>query len=150
MNLPTATSVNVDSIVRASAREREARADQLGTRSARSAQLELSTTVPRSTDGDESIGSRPTIIGRVPAARYPESIRAIWPVGEVVVRFEVNAQGRVNIGSMTVVRSDHELFTAAVRDILPLLRFEPARLPPPDSRPVADWVELPFNFSAKR
>ena len=65
------------------------------------------------------------------------------------MRFKVDERGRIDVASMTEVSSDHELFTAAVRDILPLFRFEPARTPPPESKPVAIWVDLPFKFTAK-
>jgi hypothetical protein len=51
---------------------------------------------------------------------------------------------------MIVERSDHELFTSAVRDILPRFRFEPARTPAPDSKPVAAWVTVPFRFTTKK
>ena len=51
---------------------------------------------------------------------------------------------------MIVVQSDHELFTAAVREILPRFRFEPARTHPPESKPVAVWVTVPYRFTAKQ
>jgi hypothetical protein len=50
---------------------------------------------------------------------------------------------------MIVVQSDNDLFTAAVRDILPRFRFEPARTHAPESKPVAAWVSVPFRFAKK-
>jgi hypothetical protein len=50
---------------------------------------------------------------------------------------------------MIVERSDHELFTSAVRDILPRFRFEPARTHAPESKAVASWVSVPFRFATK-
>ena len=66
------------------------------------------------------------------------------------MRFIVNELGRVDAASMIVEYSDHELFTAAVRDILPLFRFEPARTHAPESKPIAAWVSVPFRFTTKR
>jgi hypothetical protein len=51
---------------------------------------------------------------------------------------------------MIVERSDHELFTAAVRNVLPRFRFEPAHTLAPDSKPVAVWVSVPFRFTTKK
>jgi hypothetical protein len=62
----------------------------------------------------------------------------------------VNEVGSVDVASMIVERSDHELFTAAVRDILPRFRFEPARTAAPESKPVAAWVSVPFRFTTKQ
>jgi TonB family protein len=67
----------------------------------------------------------------------------------VVVRFLVNELGRVDVSSMIVEQSDHELFTAAVRDILPRFRFEPARTHAPESKAISGWVSVPFRFTTK-
>ena len=40
--------------------------------------------------------------------------------GQVVVRFLVSELGKVDVASMVVERSDDDLFTEAVRDVLPL------------------------------
>jgi TonB family protein len=88
------------------------------------------------------------IIGHPPAPRFPDAMLRTGPrEGEVVVRFIVNEYGTVDVGSMIVERSDHELFTAAVRDILPRFRFEPARTHAPESKRVASWVSVPFRFT---
>jgi hypothetical protein len=50
---------------------------------------------------------------------------------------------------MKVVRSPHDLFTAAVRNVLSKFRFEPARSAPPESKPHAEWVEYSIQFSGK-
>jgi len=70
--------------------------------------------------------------------------------GQVVVRFLVNELGKVDAASMIVERSDDDLFTEAVRDVLPLLRFEPARTLGLESRPVAAWMSVPFRFTTKK
>jgi protein TonB len=87
----------------------------------------------------------------VPEPRFPDALlRSGHSEGQVVVRFMVNELGSVDAASMIVERSDHELFTSAVRDILPRFRFEPARTPAPDSKPVAAWVTVPFRFTTKK
>jgi hypothetical protein len=62
----------------------------------------------------------------------------------------VNEKGRADVASMIVEQSDDDLFTAAVRDVLPLFRFEPARTLGLESRPLAAWVSVPFRFTAKK
>jgi len=87
----------------------------------------------------------------VPEPRFPDALlRSGHREGQVVVRFMVNELGSVDAASMIVEQSDHELFTSAVRDILPRFRFEPARTPAPDSKPVAAWVSVPFRFTTKK
>jgi TonB family protein len=99
---------------------------------------------------DEAV-TAPRIIGRVPEPRFPEVlIRSGQREGQVVVRVMVNELGNVDVASMIVEQSDHELFTAAVRDILPRFHFEPARTRAPESKPVASWVTVPFRFTTKR
>jgi TonB family protein len=91
------------------------------------------------------------IIGRVPEPRFPDALlRAGRRDGQVVMRFVVNEFGSVDVTSVIVERSDDELFTEAVRDILPRFRFEPARTRAPESKPVASWVSVPFRFTTKR
>jgi protein TonB len=90
------------------------------------------------------------LIGRVPSPRFPDVLlRSGHREGQVLVRFMVTEFGSVDVASMIVERSDHELFTSAVRDILPGFRFEPARTHAPESKPVASWVSVPFRFTTK-
>jgi TonB family protein len=93
----------------------------------------------------------PKIIGHVPEPRFPDALlRSGHREGQVVVRFMVNELGNVDAASMIVEQSDDDLFTSAVRDILPRFRFEPARTPAPESKPVASWVSVPFRFTTKK
>jgi periplasmic protein TonB len=97
----------------------------------------------------DDAGARPAaLIGTAPVPRFPEELRAHWSDGEVVVRFRVDERGRVDVPSMKVVKSDHDLFTAAVREALPRFRFEPARSA--DYKPVADWVDFRVRFAATK
>jgi len=93
----------------------------------------------------------PKIIGRVPDPGFPDALlRSGTREGQVVVRFMVNELGRVDVASVIVEQSDDDLFTEAVRDVLPLFRFEPARTLGLESRPVAAWVSVPFRFTARK
>jgi TonB family protein len=84
-----------------------------------------------------------------PTLRFPEELRAKPIAGEVVVQFRVNEKGRVDASSMQVLHSEHELFTAAVRNALPRFRFEAARAASPGSKPHAAWVQFRAEFTAR-
>jgi TonB family protein len=143
VNLPSIpAATNVDSIVRsATDRQRASDSDRTGPA------IRVSLPVP----ADENAITPAKIIGRPPAPRFPEALLRTGPrEGLVVVRFMVDEFGRVDVASMIVERSDHELFTAAVRDILPSFRFEPARTHAPESKPVTGWVSVPFRFTTKK
>jgi protein TonB len=145
VNLTSIGSVNVDSLVGSSARPKR---ETIGTPMA--APIGSGARPAAAADADDPPATAPRIVGRAPAPRFPDALRSRMPEGDVLVRFEIDEHGRVNVGGMVVLKSDHELFTEAVRSILPLYRFEPAHLPPPESKPVAVWVDLPFKFSAKK
>jgi TonB family protein len=91
------------------------------------------------------------IIGRVPEPVFPDALlRAGRREGQVLVRFIVNEAGSVDVSTMIVERSDDDLFTSAVRDILPRFHFEPARTHAPESKPVSSWVSVPFRFTTTK
>ncbi len=76
-------------------------------------------------------------------ARYPESLRQAGIDGVVLVRFVVDTSGRVDMSSVAVVSSTHDLFSRAVREALPGFRFKPAES---GGRRVAALAEMPFEF----
>jgi TonB family protein len=86
------------------------------------------------------------MLGSSPQPRYPETLRSQALEGEVVVRFLVNESGRVDPSTMIVVRSPHDLFTAAVRNVLSQFRFDPARTAAPESKPTPEWVQYNVQF----
>jgi TonB family protein len=143
INIPIPAAPSVDSIARsATERQRVSDTDRTGTGDRVSP--------PTSADVDNAL-TPAKIIGRVPEPRFPDALlRSGKREGQVVVRFMVNELGSVDVASMIVERSDDELFTAAVRDILPRFRFEPARTHAPESKPVATWVSVPFRFTTKK
>jgi TonB family protein len=102
-----------------------------------------------STRDDDARVTPPVLIGSAPNPRFPEELRARGLESEVVVKFRVDEKGRVDTKSMQVLQSGHELFTTAVRNVLPRLRFEPARSAAPESKPQAAWVQFRAEFSAR-
>jgi TonB family protein len=76
--------------------------------------------------------------------QYPQVLRAAHTEGEVLMRFVVGTDGLVDQTTVQVLRSSHELFTQAVRDVLPDLRFVPASI---GGQPVRQRVQMPFVFA---
>ena len=141
ISMPAAPSV--DAILR-SAMERQRASDTARTQT----RDEISR--PTSAEVDHA-HSAPKLMGRPPEPAFPDALLRSGPRdGQVVVRFMVDEDGTVDVASMIVERSDHELFTAAVREVLPRFRFEPAHTLTPESKPVAAWVSVPFRFTTKK
>ena len=78
------------------------------------------------------------------APRYPDLMRTAGVEGEVLAQFIVGPDGVADVGSFKVLKSTHELFTKAVREALPRMRFNPARV---GGRAVRQLVQQPFTFS---
>ena len=74
---------------------------------------------------------------------YPDSLLRSATSGRVVVQFVVDTLGEVELGTVAVVSSNDPKFTRAVRDVLPLARFEPARR---QGHAVRELISLPFEF----
>ena len=85
------------------------------------------------------------------ATRDPDSAGPVYPVkllalkveGTTLVQFVVDSTGRVVVSSVIVLESTHPEFTQAVRDALPDMKYQPARL---GKRTVAQLVEQRFGF----
>lgn len=129
--------MNVDSVMRASTSRRDTDTDQI---------------LPARRLQSSSIGddreSSPVLVGSPPQPRFPDALRAQRMEGSVVVQFLVGVDGRVDASSMKVVSSPHALFTAAVRNVLPGFRFEPAHAA--DGKLRAEWVQYSIQFSATK
>ena len=78
------------------------------------------------------------------APRYPEMLRGAGVAGEVLAQFVVDENGRYEAGTFKALKSSHELFTAAVRNVLPNMKFYPAEV---GGRKVKQLVQQPFTFS---
>ena len=82
-----------------------------------------------------------------PRPRYPELLRSAGVEGEVLAQFVVDTTGRVEAGSLRVLRSSHALFTQAIERVIPLARFVPAEA---GGRRVRQLVQQPFTFAIQR
>lgn len=95
---------------------------------------------------DQSSGPvRARLIGELPTPKVPPQVADVE--GDVRVRFNVDAAGEPVMSTFAVVTSPNPLLTAAVRRVIPSLRFEPARTGGPDSKAIADVVETGFRFA---
>jgi TonB family protein len=93
---------------------------------------------------------RPRIIGSMPVPKYPSKLLVQAEGGEVVVRFDVDTTGKPIMSTFAVVGSPHALLSAAVREVIPGMRFDPARTAWPESRTIVDRVEIAFKFNTAR
>ncbi|MEP6990217.1 MAG: energy transducer TonB, partial [bacterium] len=138
LGIAETTAPNVDSVLRATTPRRDTDTDQIGSAG------RLRTPML----GEDRSETPPVLIGVVPQPRFPDALRAQRIEGAVVVQFLVGADGSVDQSSMKVVRSPHELFTEAVRNVLPKLHFQPARSA--DAKAHAEWVQYTIQFSATK
>lgn len=92
---------------------------------------------------DKAVAVRPGS----PTPLYPEVLRSGSVPGSVRARFVVDSTGRVDFTRLTIVQSDHELFTRAVKVALRKMRYVPAAV---GGRPVAQLVEQSFVFEINR
>jgi periplasmic protein TonB len=76
--------------------------------------------------------------------RYPDMLRSANVEGEVLAQFVVDTTGRYESGTFKVLKSSHELFTAAVKSALPNMKFYPAEV---GGRKVKQLVQMPFQFN---
>jgi TonB family protein len=76
--------------------------------------------------------------------KYPQILREAGVEGEVLVSFVVDATGQADTSTFKVIRSTHGLFSAAVKQALPAMRFVPAEV---GGRRVKQLVQQPFSFA---
>jgi periplasmic protein TonB len=67
--------------------------------------------------------------------------------GKVLVQFVVDTLGRLEPGSLKVIRTDHDGFAAAARNFVEAATFKPATK---RGRKVRQLVQMPFAFSSWR
>src|SRR6187551_3366481 len=79
--------------------------------------------------------------------RYPDMLRSANVEGEVLAQFVVDTSGKYESGTFKVLKSSHDLFTAAVKNALPTMRFYPAEV---GGRKVKQLVQQPFTFSLQK
>ena len=78
---------------------------------------------------------------------YPDLLRAANVQGEVLAQFVVDAAGQYEPGTFKVLKSSHGLFTQAVMDALPDMRFYPAEY---QGTRVKQLVQQPFTFALSK
>ena len=74
---------------------------------------------------------------------YPPTLIARNIEGSVLARFVVDTNGRPDVSTFITLESTHDLFAAAVRDVLPRMKFRPAKR---NNVVVRQLVELRFSF----
>jgi protein TonB len=82
-----------------------------------------------------------------PNPQYPDILRSANVAGQVIAQFVVDQSGKAEMGTFKSLESDHELFTAAVKRILPGCKFIPAET---GGRQVKQLVQLPFQFALQK
>jgi len=82
-----------------------------------------------------------------PNPKYPSELKAANVSGVVLAQFVVDTLGRAEVSTFKVLKSDHELFTEAVKNTLPDLRFIPAEV---GGRKVKQLVQQPFSFATSK
>jgi len=77
------------------------------------------------------------------APRYPSSMKASGVSGAVFVQFVVDETGRIEMPTFKVLKSSGPEFTAAVKEVLPAWRLNPASV---HGKRVKQLVEQEFQF----
>jgi TonB family protein len=76
--------------------------------------------------------------------RYPDMLRSAHVEGEVLAQFVLRADGTPDMSTFKVLKSNHDLFTNAVKQSLPAMKFSPAEV---GGKKVKQLVQMPFQFS---
>lgn len=82
-----------------------------------------------------------------PKPKYPAVLESSGIAGEVQAQFVVSSNGKADMGSFKVLKSTNELFTLAVKNVLPRMRFSPAQI---GGKPVNQLVQQSFQFAVPR
>jgi TonB family protein len=99
---------------------------------------------PAAAQGDYEEIVKPVLVPGSRTPEYPDILRQAGVEGEVLVSFAVDESGQPDVASLKMIRSTHELFSVAVREALPGMRFRPAER---DGRKVRLTVQEPFTFT---
>lgn len=75
---------------------------------------------------------------------YPAALRTARVEGEVRAQFIVDTSGYMLPGSFKVLSSTNDLFSSAVREAMPRMKFIPAEV---GGQKTQQLVELPFTFT---
>jgi protein TonB len=79
--------------------------------------------------------------------RYPEVLRSSGVEGEVQAQFVVGEEGRADPSTLKILKSSNDLFSSAVRNALPQMRFYAAEV---GGKKVKQLVQQTFQFRLDR
>jgi len=82
-----------------------------------------------------------------PKPKYPSVLESSGIAGEVQAQFVVRSDGKADMDSFKVLKSTNELFTQAVKNVLPRMKFSPAMI---GGKPVNQLVQQSFQFAVPR
>jgi len=82
-----------------------------------------------------------------PKPKYPSVLESSGIAGEVQAQFVVSSSGKADMDSFKVLKSTNELFTQAVKNVLPRMKFSPAMI---GGKPVNQLVQQSFQFAVPR
>ncbi|HVS60810.1 MAG TPA: energy transducer TonB [Gemmatimonadaceae bacterium] len=82
-----------------------------------------------------------------PKPKYPSVLESSGIAGEVQAQFVVRMDGKADMDSFKVLKSSNELFTQAVKNVLPRMKFSPAMI---GGKPVNQLVQQSFQFAVPR
>ena len=82
-----------------------------------------------------------------PKPKYPSVLESSGIAGEVQAQFVVSLTGKADMDSFKVLKSTNELFTQAVKNVLPRMKFSPAMI---GGKPVNQLVQQSFQFAVPR
>jgi periplasmic protein TonB len=82
-----------------------------------------------------------------PKPKYPSVLESSGIAGEVQAQFVVRMDGKADMDSFKVLKTSNELFTQAVKNVLPRMHFSPAMI---GGKPVNQLVQQSFQFAVPR
>jgi periplasmic protein TonB len=82
-----------------------------------------------------------------PKPKYPSVLESSGIAGEVQAQFVVSSGGKADMDSFKVLKTTNELFTQAVKNVLPRMHFSPAMI---GGKPVNQLVQQSFQFAVPR
>jgi protein TonB len=87
------------------------------------------------------------MLSESPKPKYPSVLESSGIAGEVQAQFVVRSDGKADGDSFKVLKSTNDLFTQAVKNVLPRMRFSPAMI---GGKPVNQLVQQSFQFAVPR
>jgi len=87
------------------------------------------------------------MLAESPKPKYPSVLESSGIPGEVQAQFVVSSSGKADLDSFKVLKSTNDLFTQAVKNVLPRMKFSPAMI---GGKPVNQLVQQSFQFAVPR